>query len=350
MDEHAEGQQDGRWNGQPGEAVSAHDGGAGDSGPDRMGVAETAAAASEGNGPGVVRLAFMNQKGGVGKTTTVVNIASSLARQGRRVLVVDLDPQAHATLHLGVDGDECESTVYDLLLTPPGDERADPFACVVSCRERIDLIPSETDLAAAEAELSSAEGRHGRLAAALGRFGETYDAVLLDCPPSLGLLTLNGLAAADHVVVPMLSHFLALQGVGKLLETVALVGSSINADLRVAGVVLTQHDENTRHAREVVNDLESFFEQSKDSDRPWAGARVFRPAIRRNIKLAESPSFGQTIHEYDAGSAGAADYDALARTLDAHLRGAGSNGEATHAETKPGVGGAVAEHASGGEH
>ena len=137
----------------------------------------------------------------------------------------------------------------------------------------------------------------------------------MDCPPSLGLLTLNGLTAAREVMIPMQAHFLALQGVGKLLETVRLVANQLNTKLRISGVILCMHEDVTRHAKEVVADLDSFFEQSRDQDVPWRFARVYRPPIRRNIKLAESPSFGQTIFEYAPGAPGAQDYDELAQRI-----------------------------------
>ncbi|MEM9084033.1 MAG: ParA family protein, partial [Planctomycetota bacterium] len=144
---------------------------------------------------------------------------------------------------------------------------------------------------------------------------DRYDFIMIDCPPSLGLLTLNGLAAAREVLIPMQAHFLALQGVGKLLETVQMVGQQVNPALRVAGVTLCMHDEQARHTREVVADLEAFFDQARGTGLPWDGAQVFRPAVRRNIKLAECPSFGQTVYEYDKSCAGAKDYAELARVL-----------------------------------
>lgn len=251
-------------------------------------------------------VALLNQKGGVGKTTTTVNLAASIARRGRPTLVVDLDPQAHATIHLGVEPGENDATSYDTLL--------DPSRCadaIVRTRENLAVLPAEVNLAAAETELSDAPDRNARLKQALETLGDEFEFILFDCPPSLGLLTLNALSAAREVVVPMQSHFLALQGVGKLLETVKLVARNVNPDIRVSGVILCAHDDQTKHAKEVVADLEGFFEQSRDHDVPWRGARVYRPAVRRHIKLAECPSFGQTIFEYAPGLAGAQDYEEL---------------------------------------
>lgn len=257
------------------------------------------------------RIAMINQKGGVGKTTTTVNVAAALAKIGHRVLILDLDPQAHATLHLGVDTDEHLGTIYDLLSDP----QLDPRAVITKARPNLDIIASETDLAAIEGELASHTDRNSRINRVLESVLGTYDYILFDCPPSLGLLTINALAAATEVIIPMQAHFLALQGVGKLLETVELIAQRLNPALRVSGVVLCAHDQQASHAQEVVDDLMGFFEGARGTGKPWSEGRVFEPPVRRNIKLAESPSFGQTIFDYAPTAAGARDYSALAACI-----------------------------------
>ncbi len=270
-------------------------------------------------------IALMNQKGGVGKTTTTVNLAAGMASLGRRVLVIDLDPQSHATLHLGVTPgrEEGGPSMYDLLLDPALAHRHTPM----QVRPNLWLIPAETDLAALETELADETDRRSRLRAVLDAvsaraesddaMGGGLDVILLDCPPSLGLLTINGLCAAREVFIPMQAHFLALQGVGKLLETVGLIARSANPRLRVTGVILCMHDANTTHTREVVADLDAFFEAARiqSPPPPWRSARVYRPPVRRNIKLAECPSFGQTIFDYAPACPGAADYLELAERI-----------------------------------
>ena len=252
-------------------------------------------------------IALMNQKGGVGKTTTTVNLGAAIAQRSRSVLIVDLDPQAHATLHMGIDPQQLDGSTYDVLLDP----EHDPSHSIIKINEHLSLLPSETDLAAAESELASANDRQGRLTKAFETFAGQFEFILVDCPPSLGLLTLNALAAAKEVFIPMQAHFLALQGVGKLLETVSLVSQRVNPRLAVTGIILCMHDSQTTHAQEVVADLDSFFEAAREQDVPWRTARVLRPPVRRNIKLAECPSFGQTIFDYAPTAPGAKDYLAL---------------------------------------
>ncbi len=256
-------------------------------------------------------LALMNQKGGVGKTTTAVNLAAGLARLGQRTLLIDLDPQAHASLHLGIEPDENQPSVYDVLMDPS----LDPSTAIRNSGERLDVLAAETDLAAAESELAPLADRTSRLGNAIGKLAHRYDAVLIDCPPSLGLLTINALACAHQVLIPMQAHFLALHGVGKLLETVKMLSGSVNPELRVMGIVLCAYDAQASHTREVVADLDDFLSSAAGTGEPWDGARVLQPAVRRNIKLAECPSFGQTIFEYAPGAPGAEDYEALARSV-----------------------------------
>ena len=256
-------------------------------------------------------LAVMNQKGGVGKTTTAVNLGAAIAEAGQRTCLIDLDPQAHLTLHLGIDCEQIKHTTYDLLVDPD----CPAAQCVVNAAQNLDVIPAEVDLAAAESELAGQVDRQRILSQKFAAIADLYDVVLIDCPPSLGLLTLNALALADEVLVPLQAHFLALQGVGKLLETIRLVCQSVNTDLRVAGVVLCMHEKQTSLAKEVVADLKAFFEAARDQDVPWRDCHVLHPPVRRNIKLAEAPSFGKTIFDYAPWCAGANDYRILAERL-----------------------------------
>jgi chromosome partitioning protein len=252
-------------------------------------------------------IALMNQKGGVGKTTTTVNLGAALAELGKRVCLIDMDPQAHLTINYGVEPTEKLPSLYDVLIEETPLQQA-----LHRVDDRISLVPSSIDLAAAEIELVSVIGRESLLKNRLEESKEQFDYVLLDCPPSLGLLTINALAAASEVLIPMQPHFLAMQGVAKLLETVHLVNRRMNPKLKVAGIVLTMFDSQTKLTGEVVSELKSFVESAAGKALPWSDARIFRSKIRRNIKLAECPSFGQTILAYGPGSNGAADYRALA--------------------------------------
>ena len=260
-------------------------------------------------------IAIINQKGGVGKTSTAVNLGAGLAQRGKRVLLIDMDPQGHLTVHFGVDGDARGSGIYEVLT------RSLPLDSAIHTRSsNIAVVPAQIDLAAAEVELVSVVGREVILRDVLAGHPCPYDFVLLDCPPSLGVLTLNALSAAKHVLIPMQPHFLALQGVGKLLETVALVSQRLNPQLRVLGIIMCMYESATRLSGEVAADLSAFLDGSRDKAVPWSEARILETRIRRNIKLAECPSYGQSILEYAPRSRGAADYLALADELIAMLR------------------------------
>jgi chromosome partitioning protein len=256
------------------------------------------------------RIAIINQKGGVGKTTTAVNLAAALARAGQRVCVLDLDPQAHATTHLGLAPDGKAPSMYDVLI----DNK--PLAEVRrKVEDRLWLVGSDINLAAAEVELAGVVGREVILRDLLLQDEGAFDFVLMDCAPSLGVLTLNALASANEVFIPLQPHFLALHGMGKLFETTALVAKRINPALRITGIVLCLYEANTRLSQEVVGDLEAYLEKSRDTNAPWAKAKIFTTRIRRNIKLAESPSFGQSIFHYAPKCPGAEDYAALAHEV-----------------------------------
>lgn len=269
-------------------------------------------------------IAMMNQKGGVGKTTSTVNLGAALADAGYNVLLIDLDPQAHLTLHVGIDPEELEASVYHLL-THDDVTATDVLRQV---KPTLWALPAEVNLAGAETELAPKliTGQAQRilkdkLANLLkgggpnGENGGGFDFVLIDCPPSLGLLTINALTLAQEVFVPMQAHFLALQGLSKLLETVGFIGQGFNPDLRVTGIVLCMYEKQTILAQEVVGDLTEFINSNTGTGQPWSDCVILKPAVRRNIKLAECPSFGTTIHEYAPGSAGAEDYRQLAECV-----------------------------------
>jgi len=253
-------------------------------------------------------IAVMNQKGGVGKTTTAVNLGAALAEGGQRVCVIDLDPQAHASLHLGVTIRDGEPSIYDVLT---GDLLLQDVRQQVA--DNLWLVPAHLDLAAAEVELAGEVGREVILRDKLAQDDAAFDFLVVDCPPSLGVLTINALTMVREVFLPLQPHFLALHGLSKLLKTIGLVSQRLNPSLKLTGVLLCMYDANTRLANEVSDDVSAYFQREKAPHCIWSEARAFTTRIRRNIRLAEAPSFGQSILQYAPSSNGAEDYRQLAR-------------------------------------
>ena len=245
-------------------------------------------------------IACANQKGGVGKTTTVVSLASYLALDGRRVLLVDMDPQGNATSGLGIDKEATDVSVYDVLL---GDTLLTDAVRTTSIGG-LDALPSNRGLAGAEVELVPSEARERRLKRVLDGAGDAYDFVLLDCPPSLGLLTVNALTAADSVLIPLQCEYYALEGLGQLMATVELIREHLNPRLSLKGVVLTMHDGRTSLSADVTAEV-----------RRHLGAQVFENVVPRSVRLAEAPSYGQPIAVYSPASRGAMAYQAITAEL-----------------------------------
>lgn len=248
-------------------------------------------------------IAMANQKGGVGKTTSAVNLGAALALRSCRVLLVDIDPQANLTLHLNIDTHKLESSIFHVLTG--GKKAADVLRRLES--PRLDLLPSNIDLSGAEVELVNTVGRETLLREGLSDLLEqerAYDYILIDCPPSLGILCLNALTTAKEVFIPIQMEFFALQGTGKLLEVVSLVRRRLNHTLKVSGIIPCMYNTRTNLSREVLEEVHRFF-----------GERVFKTVIRENVRLAESPSYGKSIFEYAPQSYGAEDYSALAEEV-----------------------------------
>ena len=287
--------------------------------PGTSGIVEASALAPEASGvvdtPEPARkprvIALLNQKGGVGKTTSTVNLGAAFARYGQRVLLVDLDPQSNLSLHFGVESGPEQRTIRDLLLDPTC--RIED--AVQTARPGLDFIPAVTELALVEGELAQQEGMQTVLRSKLEPVYGNYDVVLLDCPPSLGVLSVNALTVADEVFVPMQAHYLPLRGLEKLLQTVHLISQGLNPTIRVTGILLCMHDGSSSHARAVIGEIESQLAQFRGMDVPWSTATVLDPPVRRNIKLAEAPSFGQTIFDYAPKCPGADDYRRIAEQL-----------------------------------
>ena len=245
-------------------------------------------------------IAIANQKGGVGKTTTSVNLAASLGVLEKKVLLIDADPQANATSGLGIDVEEVESGSYQVIehTTKAKD------AIVATTSPNVDIIPSHIDLVAIEIELVDKPSRESMLKSAIISLKEEYDYILIDCAPSLGLLTLNALTASDAVIIPIQCEYFALEGLGKLLNTIKSVQKIHNPELDIEGLLLTMYDSRLRLSNQVVEEVKKHFSEM-----------VFKTIIHRNVRLGEAPSYGESIISYDAGSTGANNYLSLAQEL-----------------------------------
>lgn len=245
-------------------------------------------------------IAVANQKGGVGKTTTTVNLAACLAKMGKKVLLVDIDPQGNSTSGLGVDKRRCEKTVYDCLVN---EEKMENVA-VETEYENLSLCPSNLDLSGAEIELISVMGRENRLKESLESVKESYDYILIDTPPSLGLITINTMTAANSVLIPIQCEFYALEGVSQLVETIKKIKKALNPALFIQGIVMTMYDARTNLAVQVVDEVKRFFP-----------GKVYKTIIPRNVRISEAPGFGRPVIYYDKASKGAEAYAELACEL-----------------------------------
>jgi len=239
-------------------------------------------------------IAIFNQKGGVGKTTTNINLAAGLAIKGKKVLILDIDPQGNTTSGIGIVKKGLEITTYEILI----DDKINPERAILrTCVENLDIIPASVNLAGAEIELVQLEGREQRLKKAIEKIKSKYDYIFIDCPPSLGLLTINSLTAVDSVLIPIQCEFYALEGVSQLMSTIDIVKKNLNPNLEIQGVILSMFDGRTNLSIQVVEEVKKHFKE-----------KVYTTVIPRNIRLAEAPSYGLPITEYDPKSKGAEAY------------------------------------------
>jgi chromosome partitioning protein len=242
-------------------------------------------------------ITVFNQKGGVGKTTSVINLAAALGKKNKKILVIDIDPQGNATSGLGIDKKSLQVSMYDVLIND-----VDMKTVIKnSSAQNVDVVPSNVDLAGAEIELIEKEGRELTLRKSLNGVKKNYDFVFIDCPPSLGLLSINGLSASDSVIIPIQCEYYALEGVSQLVETIMLVKRSLNPDLEIEGVILSMFDGRTNLSIQVVEEVKKYFK-----------GKVYTSIIPRNVRLAEAPSYGLSVIDYDAKSKGAEAYRELA--------------------------------------
>lgn len=242
-------------------------------------------------------ISIFNQKGGVGKTTTNINLSACIARRGKSVLIIDNDPQGNSTSGVGIDKSLVEYSLYDVLV-----DGIDPEKAIIRTEyDNLFVLPSNVDLAGAEIELSSLENRETRLKNAIDKIKDKFDYIFMDCPPSLGLLTINSLIAADSILIPIQCEYYALEGVSSLLNTYNLIKKSLNKSLEIEGVILTMFDSRTNLSLQVQEEVNSHF-----------GKKVFNTVVPRNVRLAEAPSYGMPIVEYDSKSKGAIAFKMLA--------------------------------------